>query len=110
MCFTAYSVFEVANRKAGKALYDLHVLTERGGTVTSSFGMNVSTEPMGTRDFDTLMITVGMDVPSTPPGIASYLRRLASFCLGSFVLGEAGLLKKRRTVQRSLRSACRWAL
>jgi transcriptional regulator GlxA family with amidase domain len=103
MCFTAFSVFEVANRKAGKAIYDLHVLSEKGGTVTSSFGMNVSTEPMGTREFDTLMIAVGMDVPSTPPGIASYLReaskttrRLASICLGSFVLGEAGLLKKRR--------------
>jgi transcriptional regulator GlxA family with amidase domain len=46
MCFSAFSVFEVANRKAGKAIYDLHVLSEKGGTVASSFGMGVSTEPV----------------------------------------------------------------
>jgi len=103
MCFSAFSVFEVANRKAGKAIYDLHVLSEKGGTVASSFGMGVSTEPVGTRDFDTILIGVGMEIPSTPPEIISYLRRssrttrrLASICLGSFVLGDAGLLHKRR--------------
>jgi transcriptional regulator GlxA family with amidase domain len=103
MCFTAFSVFEVANEKIRNAVYDLHVLSEKGGPVPTSFGMNVSTEPIGMRDFDTLMIAVGMEIPSTPPGIVSYLkeasrttRRLASICLGSFVLGDAGLLQKRR--------------
>jgi transcriptional regulator GlxA family with amidase domain len=103
MCFSAFSVFEVANQKAGKAIYDLHVLSEKGGPVPTSFGMNVSTEPIGKCDFDTLMIGVGMEIPSTPPGIVSCLkeasrttRRLASICLGSFVLGDAGLLHKRR--------------
>ena len=27
MCFSAFSVFEVANKKAGKTIYDLHVLS-----------------------------------------------------------------------------------
>ena len=54
MCFSALSVLEVANKKAGKAIYDLHVLSEKGGPVASSFGMAVSTEPMKARDFDTL--------------------------------------------------------
>jgi transcriptional regulator GlxA family with amidase domain len=103
MCFTASSVFEVANKKVNNAIYDLHVLSETGGPVPTSFGMDVSTEPIGKRDFDTLMIAVGMEIPSTPPRIVAYLkeasrttRRLASICLGSFVLGDAGLLNKRR--------------
>ena len=103
MCFTAFSVFEVANKKIHNAGYDLHVLSEKGGPVPTSFGMNVSTEPIGIRGFDTLMIAVGMEIPSTPPGVVSYLkeasrttRRLASICLGSFVLGDAGLLHQRR--------------
>jgi transcriptional regulator GlxA family with amidase domain len=103
MCFSAFSVFEVANNKAGKTVYDLHVLSEKGGPIASSFGMEISTEPARTRDFDTILIGVGMDIPLAPAGIISYLkeasrttRRLASICLGSFVLGEAGLLQQRR--------------
>jgi transcriptional regulator GlxA family with amidase domain len=64
--------------------------------------MQVSTEPEGTCDFDTILIGVGMDIPYAPPGIISYVkeasrttRRLASICLASFVLGAAGLLQKR---------------
>jgi len=103
MCFSAFSVFEVANKKAAKTIYDLYVLPEKGGPVSSSFGMGVSTERAGTRDFDTILIGVGMDIPLAPPRIISYLkeasrttRRLASICLRSFVLGDAGLLQKRR--------------
>jgi transcriptional regulator GlxA family with amidase domain len=103
MCFAALSVFEVANKEAGRQIYELHVLSERGGPILTSFGMTISTEPLDRFDFDTLLIGVGMDIPKTPPGVIEYLRkatnttrRIASICLGSFCLGDAGLLNGRR--------------
>ena len=34
MCFTAFSVFEVANKKIHNSVYDLHVLSEKRGPVS----------------------------------------------------------------------------
>jgi hypothetical protein len=69
MCFAALSVFEVANKEAGRQIYELHVLSEPGGSIPTSFGMMISTEPLDRFDFDTLLIGVGMDIPKTPPGV-----------------------------------------
>src|ERR1700752_1167307 len=95
MCFAAFSAFEIANNKAGEILYDLHVLSETGGPTRSSFGMEGTTSMIGEAEFDTILIGVGMEVPSTSSAMADYLqravlstRRLASICLGSFALGD----------------------
>ena len=99
MCFDAFSAFEVANRRAGERLYELHVLSEAGGRVRSSLGMDVSTEPFDCGGFDTILVAAGMEIPPASASMSALLRqaagstrRLASICLGAFMLGEAGVL------------------
>ncbi|WP_207461567.1 GlxA family transcriptional regulator [Azospirillum sp. SYSU D00513] len=103
MCFAALSAFEVANRKTAQPAYGLHVVSERGGPVPCSMGMEVTTVAMDALDLDTILIAVGMEVPAAPEPVLDHLRRavrsgrrVASICLGAFVLGQAGLLEGRR--------------
>jgi transcriptional regulator GlxA family with amidase domain len=103
VCFGAVAAFDVANKHAGEKVYDVHVLSEDGGLLASSSGIQVLTEPFDQSPFDTLIVAAGLEIPTSSPGLVRLLRaaardarRVASICMGSFVLGDAGLLNGRR--------------
>jgi transcriptional regulator GlxA family with amidase domain len=103
ICFGAVAAFDVANKQAGTKLYDMRVLSEEGGLVASSSGMQVMTDAFGEESYDTLIVAAGLEIPTASPGLVRLLRaaardarRVAGICLGSFVLGDAGLLNGRR--------------
>jgi transcriptional regulator GlxA family with amidase domain len=55
MNFGALSISELANARSSEAYYDLVVVSKHGGSVRSSFGMEILTKPLDRGSFDTIL-------------------------------------------------------
>jgi transcriptional regulator GlxA family with amidase domain len=103
MSLAALSVFEFANKETGEPVYDVRLLSETGGSIRSSIGVSVTTEPFDDTNLDTLIVGGSASIGSLTPGVIKFLRqalgryrRVAATCVGAFILAEAGLLDGRR--------------
>lgn len=98
------AVFQTAGKLVGTVAdpaYAVQVVSERGGKVRSSCGVEVLTQPWRDAPSGTLVVPggEGARVAAVSPAMRTYLHahrqaghRLASVCTGAFVLAAAGLL------------------
>ncbi|WP_374311292.1 GlxA family transcriptional regulator [Dongia sp.] len=107
----------IANRLAGRQLYEWTLLSDSGGTIASSAGIELQTQAIATtrdRTFDLALVCAGFHAERyRAASVLNWLRRhsrlgrnVGAVSTGTFVLARAGLLAGRRcTVHWDFRSA-----
>jgi transcriptional regulator GlxA family with amidase domain len=87
----------------GEKFYDMHLVSATGGQIVNSIGMHIETERGDDVALDTLLVGAPLDIEKPSPEVLDFLqrtsastRRIASICVGAFILGESGLLDGRR--------------
>lgn len=93
------TVFEFANLEVGRPFYRVELVSEHGGSISSSMGFSINSVPFGQTTYDTLLVVGDNDAMDASPGMLAYLqqamgttRRMTSACTGAFYLAAAGLL------------------
>ena len=74
----AVSIFELANLEAGQPEYEVEIISEHGGMVRSSAGVEVATRPFGDPAYDTVVVTGAMQIAPSSPGLRAFRTRCSA--------------------------------